>query len=111
MERLPAVRRADKLRPLMPPPASESNAQPAAEPRRLAGFWALIAVQFQGAFSDNALKWLVSFLVLETALTKDVLSGRFDPKRKNSWDPGALSRTSWEQQASRRSFRSTEVHA
>jgi acyl-[acyl-carrier-protein]-phospholipid O-acyltransferase / long-chain-fatty-acid--[acyl-carrier-protein] ligase len=36
----------------------------------LVGFWALIAVQFQNAFSDNALKWLVSFLVLETALTK-----------------------------------------
>jgi acyl-[acyl-carrier-protein]-phospholipid O-acyltransferase/long-chain-fatty-acid--[acyl-carrier-protein] ligase len=30
----------------------------------------LIAVQFQNAFSDNALKWLVSFLVLETALSK-----------------------------------------
>lgn len=37
---------------------------------RLAGFWALIVVQFQNAFSDNALKWLVSFLVLEAALTK-----------------------------------------
>jgi acyl-[acyl-carrier-protein]-phospholipid O-acyltransferase / long-chain-fatty-acid--[acyl-carrier-protein] ligase len=36
----------------------------------LTGFWALIVVQFQNAFSDNALKWLVSFLVLETALTK-----------------------------------------
>jgi acyl-[acyl-carrier-protein]-phospholipid O-acyltransferase / long-chain-fatty-acid--[acyl-carrier-protein] ligase len=36
----------------------------------LTSFWALIAVQFQNAFSDNALKWLVSFLVLETALTK-----------------------------------------
>jgi acyl-[acyl-carrier-protein]-phospholipid O-acyltransferase/long-chain-fatty-acid--[acyl-carrier-protein] ligase len=36
----------------------------------LAGFWALIAVQFQNAFSDNALKWLVSFLVLEAALSK-----------------------------------------
>src|SRR5271157_254639 len=35
------------------------------------GFWALIAVQFQGAFSDNALKWLVSFLVLESAFSKD----------------------------------------
>src|SRR5580704_1258033 len=55
----------------MPPPVSESNAQPAAEPRRLAGFWALIAVQFQGAFSDNALKWLVSFLVLDSALSKE----------------------------------------
>jgi acyl-[acyl-carrier-protein]-phospholipid O-acyltransferase / long-chain-fatty-acid--[acyl-carrier-protein] ligase len=38
---------------------------------RLGGFWALIAVQFQNAFSDNALKWLVSFLVLETAVTKE----------------------------------------
>ncbi len=35
------------------------------------GFWALIAVQFQNAFSDNALKWLVSFLVLESALSKE----------------------------------------
>jgi acyl-[acyl-carrier-protein]-phospholipid O-acyltransferase/long-chain-fatty-acid--[acyl-carrier-protein] ligase len=38
--------------------------------KTLTGFWALVAVQFQNAFSDNALKWLVSFLVLETALTK-----------------------------------------
>src|ERR1700692_3092811 len=38
---------------------------------KLGGFWALIATQFQGAFSDNALKWLVSFLVLETAATKE----------------------------------------
>jgi len=45
--------------------------QPASIPTNtLAGFWALIAVQFQNAFSDNALKWLVSFLVLESALTK-----------------------------------------
>jgi acyl-[acyl-carrier-protein]-phospholipid O-acyltransferase / long-chain-fatty-acid--[acyl-carrier-protein] ligase len=36
----------------------------------LNGFWSLIAVQFQGAFSDNALKWLVSFLVLESAASK-----------------------------------------
>jgi len=55
----------------MASPASESNAQPAAEPRRPAGFWALIAVQFQGAFSDNALKWLVSFLVLDSVLSKE----------------------------------------
>jgi acyl-[acyl-carrier-protein]-phospholipid O-acyltransferase/long-chain-fatty-acid--[acyl-carrier-protein] ligase len=38
---------------------------------RLGGFWALIAVQFQNAFSDNALKWLVSFLVLESALSRE----------------------------------------
>jgi acyl-[acyl-carrier-protein]-phospholipid O-acyltransferase/long-chain-fatty-acid--[acyl-carrier-protein] ligase len=36
----------------------------------LGGFWALVAVQFQNAFSDNALKWLVSFLVLEAARSK-----------------------------------------
>lgn len=38
---------------------------------RLTGFWSLIAVQFQGAFSDNSLKWLVSYLVLESALSKE----------------------------------------
>src|SRR6202165_5002497 len=37
----------------------------------LTGFWALIATQFQGVFSDNTLKWLVSFLVLETAASKE----------------------------------------
>src|SRR3989449_3294874 len=35
------------------------------------GFWSLILTQFQGAFSDNALKWLVSFLVLGMGLAKD----------------------------------------
>jgi acyl-[acyl-carrier-protein]-phospholipid O-acyltransferase / long-chain-fatty-acid--[acyl-carrier-protein] ligase len=49
----------------MPLSASESS------PKSLLGFWSLIAVQFQGAFSDNALKWLVSFLVLDAALSKD----------------------------------------
>src|SRR5690349_5866687 len=28
------------------------------------GFWCLIATQFQGAFSDNALKFLIQFWVL-----------------------------------------------
>ncbi len=37
----------------------------------LLGFWALIATQFQVAFSDNALKWLVSFLVLESSITRE----------------------------------------
>lgn len=36
---------------------------------RLGGFWALILTQFQGAFSDNALKWLVSFLILEAGFS------------------------------------------
>ncbi|MGC1491367.1 MAG: MFS transporter [Candidatus Acidiferrum sp.] len=52
-------------------PASESGASVPPQPASLAGFWALIAVQFQGAFSDNALKWLVSFLVLDSALSKE----------------------------------------
>src|ERR1700756_5009820 len=37
----------------------------------IGGFWALIATQFQGAFSDNALKWLVSFLVLEAGVSRE----------------------------------------
>ncbi|HKV28107.1 MAG TPA: MFS transporter [Candidatus Acidoferrales bacterium] len=32
------------------------------------GFWALIATQFQGAFSDNFLKWVTIFLALELGL-------------------------------------------
>src|SRR6202045_677894 len=44
---------------------------PGVAARKLIGFWALIATQFQGAFSDNTLKWLVSFLVLETAASKE----------------------------------------
>ena len=48
----------------------ENSAAVPQSPASLTGFWALVAVQFQNAFSDNALKWLVSFLVLETALTK-----------------------------------------
>ncbi len=37
----------------------------------LLGFWSLIATQFQNAFSDNALKWLVSFLVLDMAMSRE----------------------------------------
>ncbi|HEY4978171.1 MAG TPA: MFS transporter [Candidatus Acidoferrum sp.] len=48
------------------------NELPAADPRgSLLGFWALIAAQFQGAFSDNTLKWLVSFLVLKSGVSGD----------------------------------------
>src|SRR5579883_2805127 len=36
-----------------------------------AGFRALIATQFQVAFSDNALKWLVSYLVLESCVSHE----------------------------------------
>ena len=41
-----------------PPPAS-----PLTPPASSRGFWALIVTQFQGAFSDNALKWLVISLI------------------------------------------------
>ncbi|HVO57745.1 MAG TPA: MFS transporter [Dongiaceae bacterium] len=41
----------------------------ASEPAGTRGFWALILTQFQGAFSDNTLKWLVSYLVLGAGLT------------------------------------------
>jgi acyl-[acyl-carrier-protein]-phospholipid O-acyltransferase/long-chain-fatty-acid--[acyl-carrier-protein] ligase len=50
---------------------SESGDQRDTQPHSMAGFWSLIAVQFQGAFSDNALKWLVSFLVLGSIQTKE----------------------------------------
>ena len=48
---------------------SESNIEGAESPRRaeLRGFWALIVTQFQGAFSDNALKTLVTFIGLAAA--------------------------------------------
>jgi len=50
---------------------SGSRDQRDTQPHSMAGFWALIAVQFQGAFSDNALKWLVSFLVLGSVQSKE----------------------------------------
>jgi acyl-[acyl-carrier-protein]-phospholipid O-acyltransferase / long-chain-fatty-acid--[acyl-carrier-protein] ligase len=35
------------------------------------GFWSLIATQFQGAFNDNGLKFLVLYLIIGTNLTSD----------------------------------------
>ncbi|HTP70217.1 MAG TPA: acyl-[ACP]--phospholipid O-acyltransferase [Dongiaceae bacterium] len=35
------------------------------------GFWSLIATQFQGAFNDNALKFLVLYLIIGSNLTPD----------------------------------------
>ena len=63
----------DRLAFLMVPPSGRTDGQiPSRDPRGGAlGFWALIVTQFQCAFSDNALKWLVSFLVLESAITRD----------------------------------------
>ena len=47
------------------PPAAASG-DPLSSPPR--GFWNLMFTQFQGAFSDNALKWLVVFLVFGMGL-------------------------------------------
>jgi hypothetical protein len=42
------------------PPGQTDTTPAAQDPRgKLTGFWALIVTQFQGALSDNALKWLV----------------------------------------------------
>jgi acyl-[acyl-carrier-protein]-phospholipid O-acyltransferase / long-chain-fatty-acid--[acyl-carrier-protein] ligase len=57
----------------LPAASTQSHvALPAGDPRgNQLGFWALIVTQFQGAFSDNALKWLVSFLVLEAGVSRE----------------------------------------
>jgi acyl-[acyl-carrier-protein]-phospholipid O-acyltransferase / long-chain-fatty-acid--[acyl-carrier-protein] ligase len=54
-----------------PPPQPALGIAPVDPPPKLLGFWALIATQFQGAFSDNAFKWLVSFLVLESSISRE----------------------------------------
>jgi acyl-[acyl-carrier-protein]-phospholipid O-acyltransferase/long-chain-fatty-acid--[acyl-carrier-protein] ligase len=46
---------------------NDVSAAPAANSHR--GFWSLIATQFQGAFSDNALKNLVILLILDAGLS------------------------------------------
>ena len=35
------------------------------------GFWSLIATQFQGAFNDNGLKFLILYLIVGTNLTTE----------------------------------------
>ena len=43
--------------------------------RNTVGFWSLVVTQFQGAFNDNALKFLVIYLVVEMSL----------PLRERDW--------------------------
>src|SRR6266404_1584778 len=50
-------------------PADETFSVPAPEKKWQLGFWSLIATQFQGAFNENALKFLVIYLIL--AVEKD----------------------------------------
>ena len=65
--------RRDRLRGLRETEQSGIESPPAVQDPRAGrwGFWALIVTQFQGAFSDNALKWLVSFLVLEAGVSRE----------------------------------------
>lgn len=37
----------------------------------LRGFWSLFVTQFQGAFSDNALKWLVTYIIIGMEMSSD----------------------------------------
>src|SRR5271155_727903 len=55
------------------PPVGELAGLPAQAGARggALGFWGLIATQFQGAFSDNALKWLGGFPVLESGVSRE----------------------------------------
>jgi acyl-[acyl-carrier-protein]-phospholipid O-acyltransferase / long-chain-fatty-acid--[acyl-carrier-protein] ligase len=43
----------------------------AKSPSGLRGFWSLFVTQFQGAFSDNALKWLAIFLIAGMGFSND----------------------------------------
>src|SRR6266446_9937381 len=45
-------------------PADETFSVPAPEKKWQLGFWSLIATQFQGAFNENALKFLTIYLIL-----------------------------------------------
>ncbi len=51
-------------------PSSEHAERPVVPPEWQAGFWSLVATQFQGAFNDNAYKNLVVFIILGTGLAK-----------------------------------------
>ena len=45
---------------------------PGPPPHWRLGFWSLIVTQFQGAFNDNALKFLVIYLIVERNFPSDV---------------------------------------
>src|ERR1700722_3046304 len=44
------------------------SAGPAPNPHWRLGFWSLMLTQFQGAFNDNGLKFLVFYLIIERNL-------------------------------------------
>ena len=54
---------SDDLSTLTPPADSHTRSA-----RLGLGFWSLIVTQFQGAFNDNALKFLVIYLIVDMGL-------------------------------------------
>src|ERR1051326_1894442 len=58
--------------PALNPPNSSQGASetPPLRKNSRRSFWALIAVQFQGAFSLNVLRYLLTFMVMGTALSQ-----------------------------------------
>ena len=44
------------------------RAGPVRSARYSLGFWSLVVTQFQGAFNDNALKFLVIYLIVDMGL-------------------------------------------
>ncbi len=50
----------------------ENNASPACARNWRWGFWSLIATQFQGAFNDNGLKYVVIYIALDRGLAPAV---------------------------------------
>ncbi len=60
--------RPTRAHPSMPDETRNDTAPQVAGSRL--GFWSLIATQFQGGFSDNALKWIISFLILSLGLSE-----------------------------------------
>jgi acyl-[acyl-carrier-protein]-phospholipid O-acyltransferase/long-chain-fatty-acid--[acyl-carrier-protein] ligase len=58
----------------METPSSGVSVQraPAPPPHWRLGFWSLIVTQFQGAFNDNGLKFLVIYLIVERNFSSDV---------------------------------------
>jgi acyl-[acyl-carrier-protein]-phospholipid O-acyltransferase / long-chain-fatty-acid--[acyl-carrier-protein] ligase len=51
------------------PTSARQNAAGTGSQRWRMGFWSLIVTQFQGAFNDNALKFLVIYLIVDMSLT------------------------------------------
>lgn len=60
-----SVESAEPARTGVSPRTSTNPRPPGAPGNWRLGFWSLIATQFQGAFNDNALKFLVIYLIVE----------------------------------------------